>query len=404
MPTLLFVHGTGVRKAAYEIARDTIWEQLSEKLPKDKLGKIRLEKCLWGDSYGTRLNAQGKSIPNYDRTGQAKTAEERDRRDRITLWEMLEYDPLYELHGLALRNSINKVNTIKFDAKVKNLPSDALNSLLKRAGIDQTFTAARDHVVNALDYKQTLLGAVHESDCYGPVARALLAEAVSRSGDDPPPAVRFNPRLRDDVVEAISGELGRPTRSVAGWAVNKLFNLAQRLHVVDLIYERGKLTDGAAPAAGDVVMYQARGADIREFIRGKIERAHRLNPPVVVLAHSLGGIACVDLYAEKEPKVPPPPIHALVTVGSQAPFLYEINALQSLRYGEELPATFPKWLNIYDPRDLLSYVAEEVFKFEGKPKPDIRDEEVDNGLPFPDAHSGYWANPKTWDLLFSVLP
>jgi hypothetical protein len=264
--------------------------------------------------------------------------------------------------------------------------------------------AARDRVVNDLDYKATVRSAAHESDLYAPVARAILAEAISRSGDDPPPPVRFSRRLRDDVVEAISGALGRPTRGVAGWAANKLSHLAQRLRIVDLIYERGKLTDGTAPAAGDIVMYQARGGVFREFIREKIERANRLDPPVVVLAHSLGGIACVDLYAEHEPKVPPPPIHALVTVGSQAPFLYEINALQTLRYGEELPESFPKWLNIYDPRDLLSYLAAEVFRFEGKRVPDVRDEAVDNGLPFPDSHSGYWDNPHTWELLASVLP
>ena len=75
-----------------------------------------------------------------------------------------------------------------------------------------------------------------------------------------------------------------------------------------------------------------------------------------------------------------------------------------MRYGEPLPAGFPKWLNIYDRRDLLSYVAGKVFFLPSQPAPDIRDAEVDNGLPFPDSHSGYWANPQTWEHVLSVLP
>lgn len=410
MATVLFIHGTGVRHGAYETAHELVYEGLNAALTEIKHPGVRLEKCLWGDTYGTRLNAGGASIPDYDHTGGARPWDWRDPDGRILLWGMLAYSPLYELHGMAMGRKLNRVDQVEFTARVGALPvsevgeaeTRALIEALAKAGLTQAFPAARDRVVAANDFKAAVLTAADESDLYRPVARALVSEAVSRSGDDPAPAVRFSSRLRDATVDALSAALGEPTKGIFSWSANKLFTLAQQLHIVDLCYRRGQLTDGVAPLAGDVVMYQSRGDEIRDFIRDKIERALAIDPPVVLLAHSLGGIACVDLLATDKPA--PPPVHALVTVGSQAPFLYEINALESLRYNEDLPTSFPKWLNIYDRRDLLSYVAAKVFRLNGRPADAVCDVEVDNGLPFPEAHSGYWANPETWKLVRSMLP
>ena len=93
-----------------------------------------------------------------------------------------------------------------------------------------------------------------------------------------------------------------------------------------------------------------------------------------------------------------PEVALLVTVGSQAPFLYEINALHSLRYGQPLPPHFPPWLNIYDLRDLLSYIGAGVFPNR------TQDVLVDNRQPFPHSHSAYWTNDATWNALVPRLP
>jgi hypothetical protein len=58
----------------------------------------------------------------------------------------------------------------------------------------------------------------------------------------------------------------------------------------------------------------------------------------------------------------------------------------------------PNWLNVYDPRDLLSYVGAPLFP--GR----VEDVEVDNRQPFPPSHSAYWANPQVWDAIVSRLP
>ncbi|MBV9224758.1 MAG: hypothetical protein JOY85_12055 [Acidobacteriaceae bacterium] len=89
----------------------------------------------------------------------------------------------------------------------------------------------------------------------------------------------------------------------------------------------------------------------------------------------------------------------LATVGSQAPYFYEINALSSLEYGDktELPAYFPWWLNIYDRADFLSYVGEGVFRKR------VEDHEVRTHQLFPQSHSAYWSRKGTYDHLVNAI-
>ena len=112
-----------------------------------------------------------------------------------------------------------------------------------------------------------------------------------------------------------------------------------------------------------------------------------------LVAHSLGGIICVDLLVREEF----PTVAGLVTVGSQSPFLYEIGALPALTYPDPLPDHFPRWVNIYDRRDMLSYVAAGVLGDR------VADVEVDNGQPFPQSHSAYFSNSDVWAAIQAVV-
>jgi hypothetical protein len=102
----------------------------------------------------------------------------------------------------------------------------------------------------------------------------------------------------------------------------------------------------------------------------------------------------VDLLVEQ----PDLPVAKLITVGSQAPLLYEMGALPSLQPPATLPAGFPDWVNVYDPRDLLAFVGRPVFG--GK----VTDTAVDSRQPFPYAHSAYWSLDAFTDLLAAELP
>ena len=167
-------------------------------------------------------------------------------------------------------------------------------------------------------------------------------------------------------------------------------NIFKRATTRVLRRHRNQFTDSAALPIGDILLYQSRGDAVREFVRQKVTKS---KPPVMLVAHSLGGIACFDLLALPNP----PAVAALVTVGSQPALLYEIGALVSLKPPQPLPAGFPPWLNIYDRNDFLSYVTKRLF-------PTADDLEVNSGQAFPESHGAYFANDEVWRAIrnFSV--
>jgi len=136
----------------------------------------------------------------------------------------------------------------------------------------------------------------------------------------------------------------------------------------------------------DVLKYQQDGTALREYIADSIASCE--SDSVALIGHSLGGIACFELLVEKDLSK----VETLITIGSQAPYLYELDVLDSIRLGQELPAHFPAWFNVYDPADVLSNCASALFAV-------ASDIEVDNRRTFPGAHTAYFSNNQMWDQL-----
>src|ERR1019366_8391570 len=82
-PTLLFVHGTGVRGQGYEVTL----EQIRAKVKQFELS-CDVRECLWGDVLG--IDFAGLSIPEMPE----RTAAEEAQAYR---WEYLQIDPLFDL-------------------------------------------------------------------------------------------------------------------------------------------------------------------------------------------------------------------------------------------------------------------------------------------------------------------
>jgi len=159
-----------------------------------------------------------------------------------------------------------------------------------------------------------------------------------------------------------------------------------------------------AQMLGDVVGYHRHRASIHAALRDEIGRAAEVaatngSGPVLPVALSLGGIALIDLLADW----PDAPVDACVTVGSQAPLLYTFDALPALPYDEIDPPRLPvPWLNIYDTRDFLSFVAEPLFRRRDG-LASVVDLRVRSGKDFPASHSAYWELPAVWDALGTVF-
>jgi hypothetical protein len=167
-------------------------------------------------------------------------------------------------------------------------------------------------------------------------------------------------------------------------------------------YRREALLDViGAQMLADVIGYQQHRDSIQTVLRAELSKAARAarGRPVLPVALSLGGIALVDLLASW----PEAPVDACVTVGSQAPILYTFDAIASLPYDEADPPHLPvSWLNIYDRRDFLSFVAEPLFR-RSDGLASVVDLQVRSGKDFPRSHSAYWELPAVWDAIATAF-
>jgi len=380
---IIFVHGTGVRLPAYRDNVDTARAHA--------LGAgidAHFVECPWGDQYGSEFIFQ--SLPNL--------SEEHIRKQQsedFVRWSCLYYDPMSELEKLTIRDETATTSASdgepawerKWKAVCAYQPSPEMAVLLQRAGVkddlwdEALYEVTENNTVARLAFKHS----AHElPEAVQALARALVAQLhrmLGASGISGPGGA-----TRDAMVQRLIVDWGGAVLGPGAFFGKML----KRISTSVLKEYRIGLSAAIAPFIGDILLYQSRGERIRQYIRDAIASVE--GGQVVVVAHSLGGIACVDLLASPGA----PRIDRLVTVGSQAPLLYELGALASLRPGDALPPGFPHWLNVYDLNDMLSYVAEPLFAKEVDPDVSVRDLAVDSGQPFPDAHSAYFSNDAVW--------
>jgi hypothetical protein len=152
-----------------------------------------------------------------------------------------------------------------------------------------------------------------------------------------------------------------------------------------------------AQLLADVLGYQQHRDSVQDVLRAELTKAAKAarGRPVLPVGLSLGGLALVDLLGSW----PEAPVEACVTVGSQAPLLYTFDAIPSLPYDESDPPHLPvPWLNVYDSRDFLSFVAEPLFR-RSDGLASVVDLRVHSGKDFPRSHSAYWDLAPVWDAI-----
>ncbi|MFE3787019.1 alpha/beta fold hydrolase [Streptomyces goshikiensis] len=369
---------------------------------------VRTASCYWGGELGARLGAGGLSVPytgGRSRGGPDGEIGPADGpADGTELWADLYRDPLAEL-AAAAGSGAGSASGPGGSAELPlgaALPAERPRALLaaldghvgdiaRGAGLPAPYLAA---AVAELAASAVLSGAgatvPDDEELARLLARALTAAALAALlGADAP--VVPDGAARDAAVAALSARMGaRPEGSERGLG-SALARPVLRIASHQVVRRRRALTEAAHPAAADVMLYLARGEPLRRRLREAVEE---LEPPVVVIGHSLGGIIALDALIAS----PSPRVALLVTVGSQAPFLYESGALPGLVHPEPLPEHLPHWLNVYDRRDLLGYVGAPLFP--GR----VTDVEVDNRQPFPAAHSAYWTNPAVYRAIAARLP
>jgi pimeloyl-ACP methyl ester carboxylesterase len=144
---------------------------------------------------------------------------------------------------------------------------------------------------------------------------------------------------------------------------------------------------------GDVLRYMACRDQIQDRVETRLrELCEQQDDDLWLVGHSLGGVIGFEFCQRTERNVA-----RLITVGSQVGVLAEMGALQLAPTTGKFakPDRIGTWLNLYDPNDMLSFLAAPVFG-------DVRDIQVKTGAPFPLSHSEYWARAEVYAALTSV--
>ena len=391
MTTVLFVHGTGVRLPAYEVMLASITRGVAGIRP-----EYSVLPCYWGDDYGASLQADGACLPRVD-SGRGSGDSTEDLS--VARWTLLDVDPLFELRLLAAVDSGSSEIAPHVRTGGERLAESALALRGERdvivafeeTGMPVDLGAVVSEILGSEPYLAASSADIAE---LGPaLAGAIVASSmrvVERNLGGPLSVDgRHLVALSQVVVDRLGGSGGRSVVSATG---RVLAGLASWSGVAKPLERRRDALAGAIlPVAGDVLRYLAHGDPLRCHL---VETIASAAPPVVVLAHSLGGIAALEALMSE----PIPGVEVVITVGSQAPLLYEIGALPTLEFGCALPGHMPAWVNVVDYRDLLAFVAEPLFP--GK----VTDLRIDNRIGFPRAHSAYFGNDDFYALLDRVLP
>jgi hypothetical protein len=173
---------------------------------------------------------------------------------------------------------------------------------------------------------------------------------------------------------------------------------------------RSSLGPGIVGFAGDIVAYEHNAQKVRERLWDTIANHAAgfgtAEQPIGAIGHSLGGVILVDAAVATDR-----PLHldGLVTFGSQSPFFQAINPRSSLvpKFEDAGPVALPstlsgRWVNLWEPLDLLAFVASRVFRLAdgGAPEDRIVPYQTTSGLW---THSAYWQLPELRTALRDVF-
>ncbi|AXE89246.1 alpha/beta fold hydrolase [Streptomyces sp. Go-475] len=388
MATVVFIHGTGVREPGFSKLAGRVAAGLTA-----LRGGLRIVPYYWGGTHGATLAAGGVSLPaEPGGTSRALTGPDGEE-ETAAAWAALYADPYAEL-ALAAAGTPQVTErapgSLPPDQAVRarlaalaaqgDAPAAELGPGLARAAAD---LAAHPLLAPAA-------AALAHDDLAALAARSLTARVIAEALDSDAPLVPVGDS-RDAVADRLAEALGAPPRGTERGVRSLVLRVAGSAASRAVVRRRRALTEAAHPAAGDILRYLSRGeaarAGLRDLVRG-------LEPPVTLVGHSLGGIIALDTLVS----APLPQVRLLVTAGSQGPFLYESGSLPSLEHPAPLPPHVPDWLNLYDRRDLLSYLGAGLFP--GR----VTDVPVDSRQPFPAAHSAYWTNPEVYRHIVERLP
>jgi hypothetical protein len=399
--TLVYVHGASDRAVQVDDHVALIEQQLAAHGMRFQVVASR-----WGEAVGATLDRIHLAIPTAH--GPAIASDEDDALERL-----LRDGPLAGLAGLARRSGTDTAPSFAppavrdadrllaiaqstRDAALADPPTiapDALEPPIMAIG-----RRAAEAVRSSPEYSRARRAAIPEAELVAETARALAAAAATAanratglpesatSGAAPDrrmpnldAARSIELRIAEVVLAAAAGTL------LAGYIGIDVGPGLRRWATDILVPHRARLMREGFLGPADILLYLRAGDPIRRFVKDSLASAAAAGPPTIALGQSMGGVVLFDALRDED--APRPDL--LVTIGSQAPLLQTLGALDGM--GTRPP--FQPWLNIYDVRDFLAFVAQPVWPDERG----ISDVAVDLGVGFPESHgSAYLSEPDVY--------
>lgn len=232
----------------------------------------------------------------------------------------------------------------------------------------------------------------------------LLLDASTASPDLSPPvpvAGGFESAAPPPWIAA----LDRRTRELFDRSNSRL---VRTLSMTMLQARRRRVHTYAAHFLGDVFTYlNQRGTrenpgPIVEHLRRSIETARDSAPhePQIVLTHSMGGNIFYDLLTHFAPDLS---VDAWISVGGQVAQFEEMKLFMASDTAVGHPGRVAGladrvgvWLNVYDPADVFSFMAEPVFQ-------DAIDIRYRTGTDLSTAHGMYFRRPSFYQVVLEAL-
>ena len=204
----------------------------------------------------------------------------------------------------------------------------------------------------------------------------------------------------NDTTQAVSNAASRLETAAAGAVINPLVRRVRpaahkrvSLFIGDVfkyLAERTTRGPNGQVVEGPIVREVARAFD-----RADAARKPGVDDLLIIVGYSMGGNIAYDILTSFRPKII---CDLFVTVGSQVGMFEELKLFRSsnpaLKAGTTvpLPANIKRWLNVFDPADVLSYSTARIFN-------QSRDFGFSTGATALTAHGMYFDRPEFYDRL-----
>ncbi len=239
------------------------------------------------------------------------------------------------------------------------------------------------------------------------VHMALRAHHEGISDDAPLEALGVGDWLGDKL-----SALGNGVKRTVELVRRPKANLARSLSLTVLSKGKDPILDKAKFFLGDILEYAVRGYAEDAELSETVERAlsvvaEQRSPtnPLVVVTHSFGASVFYDLLTTSRFTAP---VDLWVSVGAQVSFFAEMRFYRNSPDPDDVPGSDPdhnrlarpenvkKWINVYDPADVLSFLYEPVF--EG-----VTDIKLKDGANVTNSHGAYWGSVDFYEAVREAL-